>query len=262
VISKSERTHYLIFIDESGTSDIKSYKNQPFFTLVGLVISSENRKKLNTDFQDLKQKHFGAKGYVIHNTEIVRHLKTPKKVQDFAVDLGKFLQKHQFFVLYTNTNKEKAFRLGWVKVTTLNRSYRILLSNLLKFLIAKNLRGNIVSEASNPEQDIIIYKSMFHLLVNGIERLKILPKQAKQHMTSLSFVTKQNNDAEEQIADLFGPCPRIIKNIENKVMVEGDLNPIQKVLLHSFKSKLFVGRAKKKNKLKLYKEINSGVELP
>ncbi|MFA6184651.1 MAG: DUF3800 domain-containing protein [Candidatus Shapirobacteria bacterium] len=251
---------YFIFIDESGTSDVKSFKIQPFFTVVGLMIGENNREKMKIDFEDLKLKHFGSKNYVIHNTEIRRDLKTDIKIKNFSLDLEKFLNKYNFFILSTNVDKEKAFRLGWSKNTVLNRSYRSLFSNLLKFLIAKNLKGQVVSEASNSEQDIIIYQNVFHYLVNGISNLNITPQESKKHLTSISFVTKFNNDPEEQIADLYGVCPRLKEEINNKDIK--NLNPIQKVLLASFEKKLFIGFAKKKDKVRLYKEIKSTVKLP
>lgn len=249
-----------IFIDESGTSDVKSFKIQPFFTVIGLVIGENSREKMKIDFENLKLKHFGSKNYIIHNTEMRRNLKTDEKVKNFSLDLEIFLNKYNFFILSTNVNKEKAFRFGWSKSTVLNRSYRSLFSNLLKFLIAKNLKGQVVSEASNSEQDIIIYQNVFHYLVNGISNLDISPQESKKHLTSVSFVTKFNNDPEEQIADLYGVCPRIKEEIKNKNIK--NLNPIQKVLLASFEKKLFVGVAKKKDKKRLYKAINSSVKLP
>lgn len=261
MISSVDKKHY-IFIDESGTSDVKSYQTQPYFTLIGLVIGENNREKLKIDFEDLKLKHFGSKKYVIHGTEIRRFLKTDKKIKNFSIDLNKFLKKHNFFILSTIVNKEKAFRLGWAKITVLNRSYRLLFSNLLKFLVAKNLKGQVVSEASNSEQDIIIYQNFFHYLVNGISNLCISPQDSKKHLTSISFVTKLNNDSEEQISDLYGICPKIKEELKNKTKTIEQLNPIQKVLINSFENKLFVGRATKKDKAKLYKAINPLVEMP
>lgn len=261
MITNSRKRHY-IFIDESGTSDVKSYKNQPYFTVIGLVVGEDSRDKINIDFEKLKEKYFKNKGYVIHNTELLRHLKTSKNIDNFAIDLDKFLKSHNFFVLSTIVNKEKAFRLGWEKGTVLDKSYRILFSNLLKFLIAKDLNGQIVSEASNVEQDIYIYKNMFHYLVNGLDHLMITPQEAKEHLTSISFVTKLNNDSEEQIADLYASCPRILEEINNKKRNMDQLNSIQKILVNSFLKKLFVGKAINKNKAKLYKAINPVVKLP
>lgn len=178
------------------------------------------------------------------------------------MDLKKILNSHNFFILSTLVDKEKAYRLGWAKSAILNKSYRILFSNLLKFLIAKDLKGQVVSEASNVEQDIFIYQNMFHFLVNGIDNLNITPQEAKEHLTSISFVTKLNNDPEEQLADLYGSCRRLIEELKNKKKKVEELNPIQKVLLDSFDKKLFVGKATKENKAKLYKAINPAVKLP
>jgi hypothetical protein len=261
MISSVDKKHF-IFIDESGTSDVKSYISQPYFAVIGLVIGENNREKMRIDFENLKLKHFGSKKYVIHGTEIRRFLKTDKNIENFSLDLNRFLNRHNFFILSTMVNKEKAYRLGWVKTTILNRSYRLLFSNLLKFLIAKKLRGQVVSEASNSEQDIIIYQNVFHYLVNGISHLNISPQETKKHLTSISFVTKLNNDPEEQLADLYGVCPKIFIEIKNKTKKYETLNPIHKVLINSFQKKLFSGKAIKTNKIRLYKTINPLVEIP
>jgi hypothetical protein len=230
--------------------------------VIGLVVGENNREKLKIDFENLKLLYFGSKGYVIHNTELLRHLKTDQRIKSFALDIKTFLHSHNFFILSTIVNKEKAFKLGWDKSAVLKKSYRILFSNLLKFLVAKDLKGQVVSEASNVEQDIVIYQNMFHYLVNGINNLDITPQEAKEHLTSISFVTKLNNDSEEQLADLYAGCPRLREELKNNLRKSDTLNPIQKVLLESFEKKLFIGKATKKNKVKLYKAINPAVKLP
>ena len=102
MISSSKKKHY-IFIDESGTSDVKSYQVQPYFTVIGLVISGgETREKLNDDFGKLKELYFGNKGYVIHNTELLRHLKTNKKINSF--------DKKLFVGKATKENKAKLYK--------------------------------------------------------------------------------------------------------------------------------------------------------
>jgi len=255
------KKHY-IFIDESGSSDTKTYKESPVFTVCAMVIGSNNRDKFEKDLELIKLKYFKSKNYIIHSVELKRHLKTQENLHNFAKDMKKFLKNHSFFILYVTTIKDKAFRLGWDKKKILNSSYRILIGNLVKFLIAKNLCGQINNEASSAEQDIILYQNFFHYHVNGIERLNISPIEVKKHLTSLSFVTKLNNDAEQQVVDLYGCCPKFQFLINKGILKEEKIDPVVKVVMDSLDKKLFKGGAKAKNKIKLYKEINPSVLIP
>jgi len=253
--------HY-IFIDESGSSDSKTYKESPVFTVCAMVIGFSSREKFEKDLEIIKLKYFKSKDYIIHSVELKRHLKTPENIGNFAKDMEKFLKTHPFFVLYVTTIKDKAFHLGRDKKKILNTSYRILIGNLVKFLIAKDLCGQINNEASSAEQDIILYQNFFHYHVNGIERLNISPMEVKKHLTSLSFVTKLNNDAEQQVVDLYGCCPKFQYLANKGISEKKKIDPIVKVLMNSLDKKLFKGGAMSKNKVKLYKEINPSVILP
>ena len=52
MVYKTKKKHY-IFIDESGTSDVKNFKYSPVFTVMGVVISDHTRESFNLDFQKL-----------------------------------------------------------------------------------------------------------------------------------------------------------------------------------------------------------------
>ena len=259
---------YNFFLDESGNSDIKSYVESPYFTICGVLVSENTRKLLRLDFEKLKEKYFKNKKYVLHSVELRRKLlyiwvKTNKNViKDFAKDLEKILRSHPFFLLLIVVDKEKAFKRSWTKKAMYDKVYRSIIGNLVKFLVARNAMGNIYSEACTVEQDIFLYQGFFHYIVNGLDRLGINSLDVKNHLTSLSFVTKKNNDIEEQIADLFGSFGRIELEIKKGKKKEEDLDDINLVLYRRMKKQLFTGNATTKTKQDLYKEINPFVLLP
>lgn len=252
-----------IYIDESGTANPLNWKSSTYFTLCGLVTNNKNKEKLNTDLGNLKLKYFGKRSYILHGVNLEDHLGTSQKISNFANDLKIFLNNSTFFLLYVSVNKEKAFKRSWKQKTILKRSYRKLIDNLIKFLIAKNSYGTICAEASNIEQDKYLYEAFFHFIVNGISRNSITAAEVKTRLTSLSFVTKNNNDAEEQLADLFGYYGLVHQEIKKGTMLESDLSPVQRVLYDQMKKRFFRDLSlSKERKGELYKQIIAFETLP
>lgn len=254
---------YCIFIDESGWADLKASKESPYFTICGIVINDLKREKLAKEWKELKVKYFKKSDYVLHKVDLKRDLKTQEKINSFSLDLDKLLKDHAFFLLLTIVDKQKAIKYSWQNQTVYKRSYRAIIGNLIKFLIAKDVAGKIFAEASNVQQDIFLYQSFFHYIANGIPASRILPKDVKKHLTAVSFVTKTNNDAEEQIADLLGACGKISSEIKKNNTTEDQLDPIDSVLYKTMARTLFRGNlATKAKKIQLYKSIEAMVILP
>ncbi len=255
--------HYNIFIDESGWADVKTYKVSKYYTMCGLVISEGGRKTLKVELDKLKQKYFRDKLFILHSVKLKRILKTEDRVKNFADDLEKLLKKTPFYLLIVVVNKERAHKLSWINSTVYERCYRSLIGNLVKFLIAKGAMGHIHAEASSTEQDIHLYKSFFHYIAHGLDRLSISSDDVKQHLTTVSFVTKINNDCEEQMADLFGICGKINAQLENGEIRIENLDPLDAVIYNSMQKRLFnISNAKTPKKISLYKDINPLVKFP
>ena len=61
-------TKYYIYIDECGDQNLENYNPEfPIFTLCGILVSRENRKKLDADFNELKMEFWG-------NEDIIRDI--------------------------------------------------------------------------------------------------------------------------------------------------------------------------------------------
>lgn len=253
---------YCIFIDESGMSNPKMYKVSPYFSLCGLVLNESSREKIKKNLDSLKLKYF-KKNIILHSSELRRQLETKENIGSFANDLGKILKGYSFFLLFVVVGNEKAKNYSWNSIAVYRKTYREIIGNLIKFLIAKNSTGAVFSEASNVSQDIALYQSFFHYIANGIPSLGIKPSDVKECLTAVNFVTKANNDIEEQLADLFASMGRVIVEIKNGTKKNADLDPIEKLLYEVISKNLFGNnKAKKPTKIKLYSSINSFSTIP
>ena len=250
---------FTIFLDESGWADLKAVTESPYYTVCGVVIKENCRVSIKKDLEKIKEKYFGSKNYILHSVRLRRDLaKKHKKIRDFAVDLEKLLKSHNFFLLISVVDKAKAIKYSWINKTVYDRVYEDILGNLIKFLKARKSVGHIYAEASTVHQDIFIYNNFFTYISNGLPSLSITPSDVKQHLTSLTYVTKLNNDAEQQIADLFGYCGTLQIRMNKKEIDLSSLDEINQVLFKVMQSKYFQvdpSRVLKPIKKKLYKSI-------
>lgn len=254
---------FCIFIDELGWADLKSTQQSPYFTLCGVVINEQNRQKLAQEWSQLKQQHFGSSDYIMHKVNLRKILATEKHMNVFLQDLLSFFNRNSFFLLFVVVDKQKAINFSWQNKTIYEKSYRFIIGNLIKFLIAKDAIGKIHAEASNVQQDIFLYSSFFHYIANGIPHLSISSHDVKQHLTSVSFVTKLNNDPEEQIADLFGTLGKIYAEVQKKGKTKTSLNKLDQLLYRVMEKNLFgKGTPKLSRKVALYSDIDAFGILP
>jgi hypothetical protein len=231
---------YRIFIDESGTAKPETYKVSPYFSLCGVLIGGENGHKLTLKLNFLKEKYFANKNFVIHAADLRWNLKVRKKtLSAFAIDLGIILNECRFYLLYSLVYKEKSLKANWVSKTVYEYSYKSLLESMLKFLVTKKMRGEIVAEISSFNQDQHLYKVFVKLIQLGIKKFRINHSQAKTTLSSLSFVTKLNNDAESQLADLFGIFGRLQEEINSRIREKTSLDELEEVVYRVGKQRIY-----------------------
>lgn len=251
-----------IFVDECGKSDYSD--SSKTFSIVGVVIDNHNRDRLTEAFRKLKIKYFNKESFVLHRTELRNDLKVRgKDITEFANDLRKVLFSVSYFVLGNVNQKEKSEKRNWTKKRIIDTSYRSLLSNIIKFVVAKNYCAQLITEASAHEQDISLYNNFWHFMTNGISRVKIKNDDVKTHVTSISYVTKDNHDDELQLADLMSGAVQNKCLLKIGVYSKEKLNPIDNILLEVLEKRLFVRSATVDVRKKLlYPEINSYVIFP
>jgi hypothetical protein len=249
---------YFTFLDEHGSADPKTYKADKYFVVTAVLSNPSVKDSISDNLENLKAKHFGKKSYVIHRTDLYKDIQKKSNMKDFLTDLKSTLND-TFVIFQVIVNKENAYKKGWVTKSVYRKVYRALLANITKFSVAKSVRNIICVEASSSGQDIIIYQNFFHFIANGIPTLKINPADVKQYLTSLDFVTKINNDAGEQLADLFSKSGKQKLQIEEGELSEKELKDLDLLLLNILEQKLFKQpkNCTNKTKLKIYPSINS-----
>lgn len=257
---------YYTFLDEYGDTNLKNIDKVPYYSVTAILTNEKGKEDLETNLSKLKEKYFGSKSYIIHRTKLLSLLKRNKK------DIGKFIKdlsgslKNHFFVFQVVVDKEKAKKKGWDRNYIYKQAFRVLLGNLVKFSVARDVRNIISSEASSVSQDIHIYENFFHFIANGIPRLGISTSMVKKHQTSLNFVTKVNNDAGEQLADLLSKSAVIKHETEKNSKSLEELNDLDRALFEITEKKLsFIKLSPNvKNPLKkrIYPSINTYKMLP
>lgn len=256
---------YYIFIDETGNPQLTDCQNNPFYTVTAVLMSEKVKEKVSLNLSALKSKYFGNKNYILHRNKIISALKYKNKnLTNFLEDLNPILNQ-SYFLFQVIVNKEKALSSGWDKSYVYKQTYRILLGNIAKFSIAREVQSIICTEASSVSQDINIYESFFHYVANGIDRLNIDPKTIKKHLTSLNFVTKLNNDAGEQLADLFSKTPINRYEVNYKNQPESSFNKLDLLLYEKSltkSAKINIPASCNSLKKKIYSNINTFKIIP
>ena len=257
--------NYRIFIDESGQAKPNTYPTSPYFALCGVMIDQKHGQLLKQNLDQLKLKYFGRKSHVLHAADLKCQLKSNNKsLTNFAKDLNEILNSSYFFLLYAVVDKKQSVHRGWNMLAVYKKTYKILLENMLKFLVAKDIQGEIFAEASNFTQDRYLYTTFHHFIRLGIPQLAISHNEAKKYLTSLSFVTKVHNDAEEQLADMFGIFAKLKMQLDSNLRKFDQLNEFEKVIYQVANKRLFKANTttKKQNKIRLYRAINAFTILP
>lgn len=260
---------YTLSLDESGYADPHTYKISPYFVISGCII---NHKTFNSFKERLNQIKFAiweenwkkvflrsadiGKGsgvfYFLYNKSSKGELISNENMRRFCKYLKNFYKFGYFSIISCLINKEdaviektvtfpkgkKKMKYIWDQENVYKLTYREILENFLCFLACHDACGKIIAEASTDKQDIILYKEFFRLLANGIPKLKIDPKETKKRLSSLDFVTKQNLNPEEEIADAMGYAARLCYELKQHKRKAEDLKIYDQMIYKAFEKNL------------------------
>ena len=201
---------YKLYLDESGTPNlIGSNPNSPYFILSGFIVNEEQEDKLKIRADQVKFKYWGKTNIVFHSREIGRRendfsiLRDPVIEQNFYKNLAEMLISTGGKSVLAVVNKNKASSLGWGENDIYKNTSKEILRFFIEYLYARNDQGQIVIESAGTKRDVSFYKEYIYFLANGIVSLGLDHKKIKQILTSISFVSKNNQDIEAQVADLL-----------------------------------------------------------
>lgn len=263
VLRKSE---YCLFIDELGTANVDDMSSS-LYILAGCSVNEDERKNMKIWADKIKFKYWGHKNIVFHSREIWRKendfaiLKDKKIFQQFLNDLKEFLEHARFKMFFIVIDKEKARKMAWNHVKIYKTTSDQLIRNFILILLTGDSRGKIIVESATAEKDFYFHRAAGYYLAAGIKELKVEYKKIQETLTAISFVTKNNFDIEEQIADLFvyaAKCKylgQMGKKVKNGLY--------EKMMLELLEKKIFKNPSNARDKkMKYFKEVNSFVILP
>ena len=255
-----------MYIDELGTANVDD-KNSSLYILAGCSINESERQHMKIWADKIKFKYWGHKNIVFHSREIWRKendfeiFKDNKILKQFLKDLKEFLALSKFKMFFVIIDKEKAKIQAWNNVKIYKVTSKQLIKNFIAILLSGDSRGKIIVESATAEKDFYFHKALGHFLAEGIKEIGVDYKKVQETVTSISFVTKNNFDIEEQIADLFAYAAKckylgqIGKRVKN--------GSYEKMMLELLENKTFKNPRKARDlKRKYFKEVDSFVVLP
>jgi hypothetical protein len=260
---------YLLFIDESGNYD-PANRQSKVYILCGCSIPEKRREEVKILADQIKFKYWGKTDIVFHSRDLGRNAgdfeifkQNPNLKRDFLKDLCYFLKAIPVTILLILVNKELARKRGWNKIKVVKETNHWLIYHFIALLFSQtNTKGKIVVESATAEKDKYLLDAFAYFLSPGFTEFKVDFCQVRKVLTSLSFVTKNNLDIEEQIADLFAYGARCKFEQEQlkKVFKDGCY---EAMIINILKKKLFQIPLKAKDrKMKFYKKIRAFCTLP
>lgn len=195
-----------LFLDENGHYDPKHHSQS--YTVTGIICRDYQSQLLKKEADQIRYKYWNDTGIVFHSKEIGRKtgdfsiLKNPSIKKEFLKDLNTFLNKPTHRIISVSIDKKKAIANGLTGTDILVEAWKNVFDIFIEFLATKKYAGQIVIESSG-SQDIELYKLYTGYLIRGYAPKAISPQNIKSMLTSISFVSKHNQDTEAQLADIY-----------------------------------------------------------
>ncbi len=201
---------FQLFVDESGVANPKDRQNSDLYVLSGTSISSERREEIKVLADQIKFKYWGRTDIVFHSREIGRDegdfsifKADPALKKSFITDLLFLLRKAPIILLIIIVDKKQARIKGWNHIKIVKETTDKLIYHFIALVLSnKQFKGKIIIESATAEKDKYYLSSFSYYLSPG-STLGTNCDDIKKALTSLTFVTKNNNDIEEQISDLL-----------------------------------------------------------
>jgi hypothetical protein len=217
----SPRTAYLLFIDESGTHDLRTVDPKwPIFVLLGLLVGETYyRKTLVPRVKSLKAKYGIAKSTPLHSRHIRRHegafslLADPAVRESFYQDLNRLFDESRIRIFASVIDKT---RLASRFLITPN-PYDVSLSQLLSVVCGppgtpgpwRPLVARIIAESRGKVEDKALHREYVSFARSGLRSYGAEDVQMRRPQTvrrlfppSMDFAGKSAVVAGLELADL------------------------------------------------------------
>ena len=209
--------NYYLFLDESKINSMNKY-----FCLGGCIIEKElYENQIIKYIEEMKLKVFEKNDTILHETDIreankpdYQIMRKPEKRELFWNYMKKLFSDFDIKVMAVVTEPDKCKKVYCSKF--INDEYfislQIILENYAYFLEQNNGIGSIYIESRNLVEDNKLQSHYFNLMSNGTLFLKY--RALQQHITTMSFNMKSDNNIGLQIADFI---PNVIKKHANNL---------------------------------------------
>ncbi|MGM9859378.1 MAG: DUF3800 domain-containing protein [Muribaculaceae bacterium] len=213
-MEKQKSFKYYLFIDECGDHNLDKYDPTfPIFTLCGILVSSENLKKLTNDFMKLKQEVFGNTDVIIHSVDIRKWrndfivLKDDELRARFFCGIEEILSYNNAYVIVSCTILKEQLNKFCVRgeeddVYGLSLSY--LIERSIFFVDNQSFDSptiSIIVERRGKKEDAKLLNYYNGLRNRGTKWIK--PERLRNHICGFEFKYKRDNVIGLQIADLI-----------------------------------------------------------
>ncbi len=245
---------YIMFIDETGTSDINDH-TQPF-TLTGAIfeykyaiIENAVSCKLKDEISRFKMKCFGTSDIHLHLNDISRGIgqfasTDIKSRKSFFRELPSFLESLDFYIVSVTVDKDKLLEYYSPSKEPYIVAFTHILQNFYSFLNNTNAESaRIVIESRDDASNLLVQKTFFDVFNNGTEHLHIdetLKKRMKGFVMASKYHTIYQSGLE--IADLIcNPLSRVRRGLieaNPKCMRPGEYGKKNKIFA-SIKHKIY-----------------------
>lgn len=259
---------FKLYIDESGKNTLTHIiPYAPHFAVAGVIIHENADDFIRRRADQIKFKYWGTTKVNFHATEI-RQLKgdfeffatDPDKYLEFCVDLKEWLKCSSFKLLWVGTNKLTYLKNNPpIKHAVTNRYSGAITKhekNLTKktfldlwciylcYLTASSKKGSsgkIIIEAADQNQDGDILSAYNKIMFGGVSSMGLTRRKVREHLTAISFVTKNNLDTETQLADIASHFLSIEARI-NESVGYGGVTQFDLDVIDILKQKSFVAK--------------------
>lgn len=223
----TDNAEYILFLDESNVT-----KYNPYLLLGGIAISrKEYKSNLIHGILDCKST-LDNPSVILHYTDII------KKQNDFRCMCNNTKMCDEFWNKLKNSliNSNYIILSSYINVKKYNTEYpkefchdcyellfSTVINNYIHFLEKQNSRGSIIFEAREETQNRKIQQYYFHILKYGTNIYQATA--IEKHITTTSFIVKEENCIGLQIADLV--AYNCIKHINGKKIDHNIWNVIE-----------------------------------
>ncbi|MFC1623267.1 DUF3800 domain-containing protein [Patescibacteria group bacterium] len=257
---------YRLFIDELGVANPKAVQSDCYI-LSACSMDNNERRSVKVWADHINFKYWGRTDIVFHSREMWRSegdfkiLKDKDVRKEFLSDLEDFLIGSIFKMFFIVVDKNEAKKKAWNQSKVFQETSKYVVRNFLLSMLASGSKGKIVVESAGAEKDFYFHKALGYYLSAGIPELRVDYKKIQETITSISFVTKKNNDIEEQIADLFAYAAKC--KYFTKKRREFKKGNYEKMMISLLNKKIFkTPRNAGTRKMKYFREIDSFLILP